>query len=176
MITSPVVPPPCTLCNQRQNQTNDSCHSQDKSGGKHQANNEEVRIHGFAIDIVPLDSSGNNLKTETVTNPYYYNYVAPNTSPFGTFTDFDVEILVGGNRIPTNDIGIQRLLLPGEQNQRYIAFTSPVLVLFQQPLQIAVSNNAAIAAHDMVTGGTDVATVRVKVTLIGELEIQKTVY
>lgn len=141
-----------------------------------QANNEEVRIHGFAIDIVPLDASGNNLKTETVTNPYYYNYVAPNTSPFGTFTDFDVEILVGGNRIPTNDIGIQRLLLPGEQNQRYIAFTSPVLVLFQQPLQIAVSNNAAIAAHDMVTGGTDVATVRVKVTLIGELEIQKTVY
>lgn len=141
-----------------------------------QANNEEVRIHGIAIDVVPLDASGNQLKTETVTNPYYYNYVAPNTSPFGTFTDFDVEILVGGNRIPTNDISVQRLLMPGEGQQRYLAFTSPVLVLYQQPLQISVENNVAIAAHDMVSGGTDVATVRVKVTLIGELEIQKTVY
>ena len=141
-----------------------------------QANNEDVRIHGFAIDIVPLDAAGNQLKTETVTNPYYYNSVAPNTSPFGTFTDFDVEILVGGNRIPTNDISIQRLVMPGDANQRYITFTSPVLILFQQPLQVSVSNNAAIAAHDMVNAGTDVATVRVKVTLIGELEIQKTVY
>ena len=141
-----------------------------------QANNEDVRIHGFAIDIVPLDAAGNQLKTETVTNPYYYNSVAPNTSPFGTFTDFDVEILVGGNRIPTNDISIQRLVMPGDANQRYITFTSPVLILFQQPLQVSVSNNAAIAAHDMVSAGTDVATVRVKVTLIGELEIQKTVY
>lgn len=141
-----------------------------------QANNEEVRIHGIAIDVVPLDASGDQLKPETVTNPYYYNYVAPNTSPFGTFTDFDVEILVGGNRIPTNDISVQRLLMPGEGQQRYLAFTSPVLVLYQQPLQVSVSNNVAIAAHDMVSGGTDVATVRVKVTLIGELEIQKTVY
>jgi hypothetical protein len=49
-------------------------------------------------------------------------------------------------------------------------------VLYQQPLQISVENNIAIAAHDMVTGGTDVATVRVKITLIGEIEIQKTVY
>ena len=36
-----------------------------------QANNEDVRIHGFAIDIVPLDADGNQLKTETVTNPYF---------------------------------------------------------------------------------------------------------
>jgi hypothetical protein len=68
------------------------------------------------------------------------------------------------------------MLMPGQQQQRYLAFTSPVLVLYQQPLQVSVSNNVAIAAHDMVTAGTDVATVRVKVTLIGELEIQKTVY
>jgi len=66
--------------------------------------------------------------------------------------------------------------MPAPTNQRYIAFTSPVLVLYQQPLQISVENNIAIAAHDMVTGGTDVATVRVKITLIGEIEIQKTVY
>ena len=30
-----------------------------------QANNEDVRIHGFAIDIVPLDATGNQLKVET---------------------------------------------------------------------------------------------------------------
>ena len=141
-----------------------------------QANNEDVRIHGFAIDIVPLDADGNQLKTETVTNPYFYNYVAPNTAPFGTYTNFDMEILVGGNRIPTYDIAVLRLLMPAPTNQRFIAFTSPVLVLYQQPLQISVENNIAIAAHDMVTGGTDVATVRVKITLIGEIEIQKTVY
>ena len=91
-------------------------------------------------------------------------------------TGFDVEILVGGNRITTNDISVQRLLMPAPTNQRYIAFTSPVLVLYPQPLQISVENNVAIAAHDMVSTGTDVATVRVKITLIGEIEIQKTVY
>ena len=140
-----------------------------------QASNEEVRIYGFGIDIVPLDSADQNLVVETVTNPYYYNYAAPNSSPFGTFTDFNVEIFVGGNQIPTSDIEIQRFLMPGANPQPYITFTSPVLVLYQQPLQIQVTCNDNIAAHDMVLAGTDVATVRAKVTLIAETEIQKMV-
>lgn len=140
-----------------------------------QASNEEVRIYGIGVDIVPLDASGNDLSVETATNPFYYNYVAPNTSPFGTFTDFNVEILVGGNSIPTNTIDLQRLLMPGDNPQPYITFTSPVLVLYQQPLQINVTCLDNIAAHDMVSGGTDVATVRVKMTLIAETEIQKMV-
>ncbi len=99
--------------------------------------------------------------------------MAPNTAPFGTFTDFNVEILVGGNSIPTSNIDLQRFLLPGSNPQPYITFSSPVLVLYQQPLQIQVTCLDNIAAHDMVSGGTNVATVRVKMTLIAETEIQK---
>lgn len=140
-----------------------------------QSNNEQVTIYGFGVDITALDSSGNNLSVETVTNPFYYNYVNPNNSPFGVFTDFNLELLVGGNQIPTQDIELQRFLMPGSNPQPYIAFSSPVLVLYQQPLQIQIVANDNIAAHDMVSGGTDVATVRVRITLIAQNEIQKMV-
>ena len=45
-----------------------------------------------------------------------------------------------------------------------LAFSCPILCLFQQPLQVTVSNNQAI---------TGAATRTVKITLIGELAIQK---
>ena len=141
-----------------------------------QASNEEVRIYGFGVDVVPLGTGDTNLSVETVTNPYFYDYEGGGVGPpFGTFTDFNVEIFVGGNQIPTNDIEMQRFLMPGANPQPYITFSSPVLVLYQQPLQIQLTNNDNISAHTMVAAGTAVNTVRVKVTLIAETEIQKRV-
>ena len=80
--------------------------------------------------------------------------------------------MVGGNQIPSNDIQIQRLLLPGAEQQRYISFSSPILVRYQQPLQVTVENNVVIAPHTM-SGATDVRTVRVVITLMGQNEIIK---
>ena len=138
-----------------------------------QANNEQITIWGMAVNVIPLDVNGNDLTSATVTNPYYYRYQAPPGGNTGTFTDFDVKILVGGNQIPSNDIQIQRLLMPGAEQQRYISFSSPILVRYQQPLQVIVENNVVIAPHLMVAAGADVRTVRVVITLMGQNEIIK---
>ena len=140
-----------------------------------QFNNEQCTFYGYAVDVMALDANGNQLTTETTTSPYFYAYQsAAGTSVTGTFTDFDVNFFVGGNTIPSDDISTQRLLMPKSMHQqRYIAFPSPILVLYQQPLQVMVQNNVAIAPHLMAAAGVDVRTVRVKITLIGQNEIQK---
>ena len=142
-----------------------------------QFNNEQCTFYGYAVDVMALDANGNQLTVETDTSPYFYQpQVTAGTSTTGTFTDFDVNFFVGGNTIPSDDIGTQRLLLPKTMHQqRYIAFPSPILVLYQQPLQVMVQNNVAIAGHRMTSAGapSDVRTVRVKITLIGQNEIQK---
>ena len=140
-----------------------------------QSNNEQITIWGMAVNVIPLDAAGNDLTSATVTNPYFYAYQTPGGTT-GTFTDFDVKILVGGNQIPSNDIQIQRLLMPGAEQQRYISFSSPILVRYQQPLQVLVENNVAIAPHTMVPAPpapAAVATVRVVITLLGQNEIIK---
>ena len=140
-----------------------------------QFNNEQCTFYGYAVDVMALDINGNQLNPTTTTCPYYYAYQTPGGTT-GTFTDFDVNFFVGGSTIPSDDIGTQRLLMPkAMHNQRYISFPSPILVLYQQPLQIMVQNNVAIAPHLMVAAGLDVRTVRVKITLIGRNEIQKMV-
>ena len=141
-----------------------------------QANNEQCTFYGFAVDVVPLDVNGNQVKPATLTNPYYYNAALGCGSLTGTFTDFLVQVMVGGNSIPTNTIEVQRLLVPGEEPQRFISFSTPVLVLYQQPLQIQVNNQSIINAHVMGAAAVEVRTVRVKITLFGENEIQKTIY
>jgi len=137
-----------------------------------QSNNEQITIWGMAVNVIPLDAAGNDLTSATVTNPYYYAYQTPGGNT-GTFTDFDVKIMVGGNQIPSDDIQIQRLLMPGAEQQRYISFSSPILVRYQQPLQVLVENNVVIAPHLMVALGAAVATVRVVITLMGQNEIIK---
>ena len=141
-----------------------------------QANNEQCTFYGFAVDVVPLDVNGNQVKPATTTNPYYYDAQLGCNSLTGTFTDFLVQVMVGGNSIPTNTIEVQRLLVPGEDPQRFISFSTPVLVLYQQPLQIQVNNQSIINAHVMGAAAVEVRTVRVKITLFGENEIQKTIY
>ena len=142
-----------------------------------QFNNEQCTFYGYAVDVMALDANGNQLTTATTTSPYFYAYQsAAGTSVTGTFTDFDVNFFVGGNTIPSDDISTQRLLMPKSMHQqRYISFPSPILVLYQQPIQVMVQNNVAIAGHRMTAAGgaADVRTVRVKITLIGQSEIQK---
>ena len=141
-----------------------------------QANNEQITIWGLAVNVIPLDVNGNDLiATAGALNPYYYRYQTPPGGTTGTFTDFDVKVLVGGNQIPSNDIQIQRLLMPGAEQQRYISFSSPILVRYQQPLQVTVENNVVIAPHRMGGVATDVRTVRVVITLLGQNEIIKNI-
>ena len=84
-----------------------------------QANNEQITIWGMAVNVIPLDVNGNDLTSATVTNPYFYAYQTPGGNT-GTFTEFDVKIMVGGNTIPSKDIRNQRLVLPCSEQQRRI--------------------------------------------------------
>jgi hypothetical protein len=150
-----------------------------------QANNEQCTFYGFAVDVIGLDGNGaainsSNWAAGTATNPYFYQpQAACGASNGGVFSDFIVNFSVGGNSIPTNTIELQRLLLPSPNNNRSISFSSPILVLYQQPLQITITNQAIIQPAtfgNQVAPADDIRTVRVKITLFGENEIQKTIY
>jgi hypothetical protein len=107
-----------------------------------QANNEEVRIYALAVRI--QDAAGSAAATET---------------------DFAVSVQVGPNNVPSNQFDIGWLhdnILAGGQ---VLAFSTPILVLFQQPLAIKVEVKT-----------TTTATRTVIVDLIGELAIQKEYY
>ena len=87
-----------------------------------------------------------------------------------------LKYMVGGNQIPSNDIQIQRLLLPGAEQQRYISFSSPILVRYQQPLQVTSGKQCSYcSSHQMGQVATDVRTVRVVITLMGQNEIIKNI-
>tara|TARA_R110000765_G_scaffold17101_2_gene47167 strand:+ start:147 stop:629 length:483 start_codon:yes stop_codon:yes gene_type:complete len=89
-----------------------------------QANNEEVRIYAIQVDI----------QSET------FAALSPLTA---TTCDFSLTITVGPNNVPSQPIRL-RPIWSAESNAMY--FTSPILVLFQQPLQVTVTNNQALAA------------------------------
>ena len=105
-----------------------------------QANNEEVRLYAIAVQILDGTASA--------------------TSQI----DFNVAIGVGPNYVPSNSFDIGWLHNNISNGGQVLAFSCPILCLFQQPLQVTVSNNQAI---------TGAATRTVKITLIGELAIQK---
>jgi hypothetical protein len=52
-----------------------------------------------------------------------------------------------------------------------MSFTVPVLALFQQPLSVTVTANSILPVFNF--GGAAADTVRVKISLISELAIQK---
>lgn len=108
-----------------------------------QANNEEVRIYAVAVRIE--DQNG-----ATATD----------------FTDFALQIQVGPNAVPSNQFDIGWLAGSISQGGESLAFSSPVLILFQQPLSIVVEAKTAIT-----TDGSRQRTVIIN--LIGELAIQK---
>ena len=108
-----------------------------------QANNEEVRI--YAIEVLIQDEDG---------------------TPVTTLTDFDIAIGVGPNNVPSNSFNINGLNIKMQNGGEPLAFPCPILVLFQQPLQITIEVMTTIA-----TASNRERTV--KVNLIGELAIQK---
>ena len=107
-----------------------------------QANNEEVRIYAMAVRI--QDASGDAATSET---------------------DFAVSVQVGPNNVPSNQFDIGWLHDNIRNGGQVLAFSTPILVLFQQPLAIKVEVKT-----------TTTATRTVVVDLIGELAIQKEYY
>ena len=107
-----------------------------------QANNEEVRLYAIAVEVQD-DTTG-----AAATTAY----------------DFSVTSGVGPNNVPSNSFDVGWLHNNIANGGQVLAFSSPVLALFQQPLQVTVTNNTQIAAPLQRT---------VKVSLIGELAIQK---
>ena len=130
-------------------------HTFDESGGAiaaftsstvsiftNQANNEEVRLYAIAVEVQD-DSTAAAATTEY---------------------DFAVTIGVGPNNDPSNSFDVGWLHNNIANGGQVLSFSSPILALFQQPLQITVTNNTQITALEERS---------VKVTLIGELAIQK---
>jgi hypothetical protein len=103
-----------------------------------QANNEEVRL--YAIGIEMLDATTGAALTADL--------------------DYDVALQVGPNNVPSNAFSAGFV---NSKNDKTLAFSTPVLVLFQQPLSVVVTTNQTVAANGSI----------IKVTLIGELAIQK---
>lgn len=120
-----------------------------------QANNEEVRVYAVAVDFTLLDSSDNQIVSTT--DPKF-------TMP----TDFTMTMSVGPNNVPSNSFDIAWIY--GQQDQT-MSFTVPVIVLFQQPLQVTITANSGIAAFSY--NSTTVSKIRAKISLISELSIQK---
>jgi len=103
-----------------------------------QANNEEVRL--YAIGIEMLDATTGAALTAGL--------------------DYDVALQVGPNNVPSNAFSAGFI---NSKNDKMLAFSTPVLVLFQQPLSVVVTTNQAVGANGSI----------IKVTLVGELAIQK---
>ena len=78
--------------------------------------------------------------------------------------DFNIGIRVGGQLVPSTTFDASSIYCT---DTRTLAFACPVIVLFKQPFQIEVSNATTLAT--LATYGKR----RVRVTLIGELGIQK---
>jgi hypothetical protein len=82
-----------------------------------QSFNEEVRIYGLMITAV--DVNGNEL-----------NYAGS-----ADVRNFSVSLQAGPNRIPSSSMDGGRIL---RAEDRTLAFSSPVLILHRQPLQVTV--------------------------------------
>ena len=108
-----------------------------------QANNEECRIYAILVDI--LDENGTPASTSTAE------------------VDFGITLQVGPNNIPTNEFDATTICF---RDDKQLAFPSPILALFQQPLGVQVSLNST-------TGATLAANRTVVITLVAELAIQK---
>ena len=80
-------------------------------------------------------------------------------------TDFQVSIQCGPNNVPSNAFDISWVFSNIQNGGPVLAFSTPILILFQQPLAVTVSVTTATTA-----------TRTVNISLIGELAIQKEYY
>jgi len=116
-----------------------------------QANNEEVRVYGIMAEVMAgAGANGSN-------GPVCCSCDAIDTQP--TCTDFNVKILVGANQVPSQSFSVTSIAC---KDDKTLTFPVPILVLFQQPLSVVITNNTACAAEYRT----------VKITLISELAIQ----
>lgn len=122
-----------------------------------QANNEECRIYALAVDIIFLDGGGNQI-------------IGTTDPKFSMPSDLTCTLNVGSNSVPSNAFDLGWIYGGPEQT---MSFTVPVLALFQQPLSVTVTTNSLVPATNYGPAPTAVATVRVKISLISELAIQK---
>ena len=84
------------------------------------------------------------------------------------FTDMDLSIFVGNNRVPSKPIDISTI---NANNSKELVLSTPVYVEWSQRIYIQVQNNDPTTPNgDPGTGTGDPGTVsRVKVLLIGEV-------
>ena len=104
-----------------------------------------------------------NLTAATTITDAKYSPDNANAASFGGM-DFNIGVRVGGQLIPSTTFDASTIFC---KSSKTMAFTTPVIVLFKQPFQIEVSNATALAA--LASYGKR----RVRITLIGELGIQK---
>ena len=74
--------------------------------------------------------------------------------------DFNITLLVGANAVPSQSFSIESIAC---KDDKTLTFPVPVLVLFQQPLSVVITNNTQCIAGTNRT---------IKISLIGELAIQ----
>ncbi len=89
-----------------------------------QANNEEVRIYGFGVDIT-------NAGGATFTNNI----------------DFDLEIQIGNSKVPFTQFPISQVVA---SDTKTLFFSCPILVLFQQPISVKVIQRGSLATTCVV--------------------------
>jgi len=104
-----------------------------------------------------------NLSAATTIADAKYSPDNANAASFGGM-DFNIGIRVGGQLVPSTTFDASSIYC---KDDRTLAFACPVIVLFKQPFQIEVSNATTLAT--LANYGKR----RVRVTLIGELGIQK---
>tara|TARA_R110000824_G_scaffold190510_2_gene372058 strand:+ start:517 stop:954 length:438 start_codon:yes stop_codon:yes gene_type:complete len=110
-----------------------------------QSYSEEVRI--YAIQIQVVDSTTGIDVSAAAT----------------TVLDFDCTITAGANNVPSNPFDAAAI---ARADNRQISFSAPIVVNFQQPLQVTMTNNIATQAG---------VGLRWIVTLIGETGVIKRV-
>jgi|TARA_R110002020_G_scaffold49639_3_gene141187 hypothetical protein len=114
-----------------------------------QANNEEVRI--YALQLALLDENGGDVLND------------PSASAAIADVEFNCAITVGANNVPSQTFSLTPTLL---SDSKILTFPSPILVLYQYPLQVVVTCVNALAAGSGA-GRTVVC------NMISELALQK---
>ena len=123
-----------------------------------QANNEEVRIYGIMAEIMAGGTGAAGGAFNGSNGPVCCSCDAIDTAP--TCMDFNITLLVGANAVPSQSFSIESIAC---KDDKTLTFPVPVLVLFQQPLSVVITNNTQCIAGTNRT---------IKISLIGELAIQ----
>ena len=146
----------------------------------YQANNEEFRLYAIKVEMlgtVDYDGAGATPNVElsccnilpagisapAVVGDIVYSPENVLAASFGGM-DFNIGIRVGGQLVPSTTFDASSIFC---KDDKTLAFACPVIVLFKQPFQIEVSNATQLST--LATYGIRT----VKVTLIGEIGIQK---